>query len=90
MKHFSSFLKGFYLTVKCFLSNVIGNGKLLTNDFQIAEIFNKYFQNLMPNLDLNVQNNLLCQTPRNGDEVLSAIHLFLYKQSIFDPHPQIV
>ena len=44
----------------------------------------------MPNLDLNVQNNLLCQTPRNGDEVLSAIHLFLYKQSIFDPHPQIV
>ena len=27
----------------------------------------------MTNLDLNLQNNLLYQTPGNGDEVLTAI-----------------
>ena len=32
--------------------------KLLTN-----------FQNLVPNLFLKAPNNLLCQTPENGDEV---------------------
>ena len=30
-------------------------------------------QNLAPNLDLKVPNNLLSQTPENGDEMLSAI-----------------
>ena len=37
------------------------------------ELRNKYFQNLVPNLDLKVPNNLLCKTPENVDEVLAAI-----------------
>ena len=33
---------------------------MLTGDFEIAETFNIYFQNLVPILDLKVPNNLLC------------------------------
>ena len=66
----------FWKTVKSFFSNkssnfenisLIENSKLLTNDFEIVETFNKHFQNLVPNLDLKVTNNLLYQTPENGD-----------------------
>ena len=55
--------KKFWKTIKkffCGKSNnsesisLIENGKLLTNDFEIAEAFNKYFQNLVPNLALKV------------------------------------
>ena len=64
----------FWKTVKKFFSNksnnlenisLIENGKLPTDDFEIAETLNKYFQNLVPNSDLKVPNNLLCQTLEN-------------------------
>ena len=50
----------------------IKNGKLLIDDFEISKTFNKYFQNLVHNLELKVPNNVLCQTTENGDEVLAA------------------
>ena len=53
--------------------SLIANGKLLNDDFEIAETFNNYFQNLVPNLDLKIPNNLHCQTLENDDEVLTAI-----------------
>ena len=74
--------KKFWKTVKIFFSDksnnfenisLIENGKLLTNDFEFGETFNKYFQNLVPNLDFKVLKNLLCQTPENRGEVLAAI-----------------
>ena len=74
--------KKFWKTIKSFFSDksnnfenisLIENGKLLTDDFENAETFKKYLKNLVPNLDLQVPNNLLCQTPKNGDEVLAAI-----------------
>ena len=46
--------------------------ELLTDDFGTVETFNKYFQNPVSNLDLEVTNNLACQKPENGDEVLTA------------------
>ena len=42
----------------------------------------KYFQNLVPNLELTVPNNLICQTPENGDEVLAAISKYQNHSSI--------
>ena len=65
--------------VQCFFSDksssskkiyLIENGKLLTDDSDIAETFNKYLQKLVHNLDLKVSNDLLCQTPGNDDKVL--------------------
>ena len=53
--------------------SLIANGKLLNDDFETAETFNNYFQNLVPNLDLKIPNNLHCQTLENDDEVLTAI-----------------
>ena len=53
--------------------SLIENGKLLNDDFEIAETFSNYFQNLVPNLDLKIPNNYRCQTLENGDEVLTAI-----------------
>ena len=75
--------KKFWKTVKSFFSDksnnfenisLIENGNLLTDDFEIAETFNKFFQNLVPSLNLKVPSKLLCQAPENGDEVLAAIY----------------
>ena len=75
--------KKFFKKVKCFFSDksnnfenifLIENANLLTDDIEIAETFNKYFQNLVPNLDLKLPSKLLCQTPENGDEVLASIY----------------
>ena len=83
--------KKFWKTVKSFFSDksnnfqnisLIENGNLLTDDFEIAEAFNKYFQNLVPNLNLKVPSNLLCQTPENGHEVLAAIYKYQNHPSI--------
>ena len=57
-------------------TSLIENGSLLTNDFEIAETFNKHFQNLVPNLDLKIPCKLLCQTLKNGDEILAAIYKY--------------
>ena len=55
---------------------------MLTDDFEIAETFNKYFQNLVPNLDLKVPSTLLCQTQENSDEILAGICKFQKHPSI--------
>ena len=74
--------KKFWKATKSFFSDksnnfenksLIENDNLRTDDFEIAKTFNKYFQNLVTNLDLKVPSNLLCQTPENGDEILTAI-----------------
>ena len=62
--------------------SLIENDNLHTHDFEIAETFNKYFQNLVPNLDLKVPINLLCQTPENGDGILAAIYKYQNHTSI--------
>ena len=83
--------KKFWKTIKNFFSgksnnseniSLIESGNLLTDDFKIAETFNKYFQNLVPNLALKVPSNLLCQTPENGDEILAAIYKYQNHPSI--------
>ena len=61
---------------------LLENGNLLTDDFEIAETFNKYFQNLVPNLALKIPSKLLCQTPENGDEILAAIYKYQNHPSI--------
>ena len=59
----------FWKTVKSFFFYKSNNFKdisltevsrLLTDDFEIAKTLNKSFQNLVPNLDLKVPNNLIC------------------------------
>ena len=59
--------KKFWKAVKSFFSDksnnfenisLIENGNLLTDDFEIAETFNKYFQNLVPKLNLKVASKL--------------------------------
>ena len=75
--------KKFWKTVKSFFSDKsnnfeniahIENSNLLTNDFEIAETYYKYFQNLVSNLDPKVSSKLLCQTPENGNEILATIY----------------
>ena len=84
--------KKFWKTIKSFFSDkssnfknlsLIENGNLLTDDFEITETFNKYFQNLVLNLDLKVPSNLLCQTSENGAEILAAI-------SKYQNHPSMI
>ena len=83
--------KTFWKTVKSFFSDkssnfetipLTENGNLLTDNFEIAETFSKYFQNLVPNLNLKVPSKLLCEAPENGDEVLAAIYKYQNHPSI--------
>ena len=83
--------KKFWKTIKRFFSDksnnfenisVIENGNLLTDYFEIAETFNKYLQNLLPNLALKVPKNLLCQTLENGHEILAATYKYQNHPSI--------
>ena len=64
--------KTFWKTVKIFFCDksnnsenisLIENDNLLPNNFEVTETFRKYFQNLVPNLDLKVPSKLLCQAP---------------------------
>ena len=52
------------------------NSNLLTDFCEIAETFNKYFQTFVPNLELKVPSNLLCQTSENGDEIIATIYKY--------------
>ena len=83
-KKFLKTIKSFFFEKSNKFENIylIENDNLLTDDFEIAETFNKYFQNLVPNLDLKVPSNLLCQTPENGDEILAAIYKYQNHPSI--------
>ena len=74
--------KKFWKTVKSFFFDKLNNFEnifliekcnLLTYDIEIAENFNKYFQNCF-HLDFKVPSKILCQRPENGDEVLAAIY----------------
>ena len=63
---------------------LIEKSKLSTDNF--AKYFNEHFQNLVPNSDLKVPNNLLFQTPGNSYKVLITIikyqnHPSIKKQS---------
>ena len=57
-KKFSETIKSFFSDKSNSFQNIslIKNGNLLTNYFEIVESFNKYFQNLVPNLDLTLPN----------------------------------
>ena len=83
--------KTFWKTVKVFFCDksnnsenisLIENDNLLPNNFEITETFRKYFQNLVPNLDLKVPSKLLCQAPKKGDEVLPAIYKYQNHSSV--------
>ena len=65
-KKFGKTIKSFFSDKSINFENIslIEKGNLLTDDFEIAETFNKYFQNLVPNLDLKVPSKLLYQTPQ--------------------------
>ena len=58
-KKFLEIVKSFFSDKSSNFENVstIENSKLRTNDFEIAESFNKYFQNLVSNLGLKVPHN---------------------------------
>ena len=61
--------------------SLIEKGNLLTDDFEISETFNKYFQNLVPNLDLKVPqytNTRIIQVSKQSSK--NGILAFLSKQ----------
>ena len=44
--------------------SLIEKGNLLTDDFEISETFNKYFQNVVPNLDLKITKQVTLPNTR--------------------------
>ena len=57
-KEFCEIIKRFFFDKSNNFENIslAANGNLLTNDLEIGETFNKYFQNIVPNLDLKVSS----------------------------------
>ena len=72
--------KKFWKTIKSFFSDksnnfenisLIENGNLLADDFETAETFNKYFQNLVPKLGIKVPSKFA----KHQEMVISNIQI---------------
>ena len=74
--------KKFWATVKPLFSNKIKsteyitleeNGKIITNDKELARIFNKFFVNIVANLGINTKHSFLINTDNENDPIEKAI-----------------
>ena len=84
--------KKFWATVKPFFSNKIKlteyitleeNGKLISNDKELARIFNEFFVNLVLNLGINTNHSFLINTNNKNDPIEKAI-------AKYKGHPSII
>ena len=74
--------KKFWATVKPLFSNKIKsteyitleeNGKIITNDKELARIFNEFFVNIVANLRINTKHSFLINTDNENDPIEKAI-----------------
>ena len=74
--------KKFWATVKPLFSNKIKsteyitleeNGKIISNDKELARIFNEFFVNMVPNLGINTNHSFLINTDNENDPIEKAI-----------------
>jgi len=74
--------KQFWKTVKPFLSDkttndnkiiLVENDEILTDNLKIAETFNSYFSQIVPELNISIDRELLTDTSNISDPVLKAI-----------------
>ena len=74
--------KKFWATVKPLFSNKIKsteyitleeNGKIISNDKELARIFNEFFVNIVPNLGINTNHSFLINTDNEDDPIEKAI-----------------
>ena len=83
--------KKFWATVKSLFSNKIKsteyitleeNGKIISNDKELARIFNEFFVNIVPNLDINTNHSFLINTDNESDPIEKAIAKYKNHPSI--------
>ena len=83
--------KKFWATVKSLFSNKIKsteyitleeNGKIISNDKELARIFNEFFVNLVPNLGINTNHSFLINTDNENDPIEKAIAKYKNHPSI--------
>ena len=74
--------KKFWKTVKPFLSDktmmddnitLVENDEIITDDLKVAEIFNNFFSEIVPNLNITTNEDILTDTSYIDDPVLKAI-----------------
>ena len=83
--------KKFWATVKPLFSNKIKsteyitleeNGKVISNDKELARIFNEFFVNTVPNLGINTNHSFLINTDNENDPIEKAIAKYKNHPSI--------
>ena len=83
--------KKFWKTVKPFLSDktmvddkitLVENDEIITDDLKIAETFNNFFSEIVPNLNITTNSEILTDTSLIDDPVLKAIKKY-------EKHPSI-
>ena len=84
--------KKFQATVKPLSSNKIKsteyitleeNGKIISNDKELARKFNKFFVNILPNLSINTNHSFLINTSNKNDPIEKTI-------AKYKSHPSII
>ena len=84
--------KTFWATVKPLFSNKIKsaenivlseNGKLIKGEEEVVNIFNDFFVNIVPNLDIRTQHEFFNKTHNSKDPIANAI-------SKYENHPSII
>ena len=83
--------KKFWKTVKKFFGDksnncekitLVENNSLISDDQEIADIFKEYFESLVPNLKLQVPENLLTETSAESDPISKLIRKYSNHPSI--------
>ena len=83
--------KKFWPTVKPLFSNKIKsteyitleeNGTIISNDKELARIFNEFFVNIVPNLGINTNQSFLINTDNENDPIEKAIAKYKNHPSI--------
>ena len=83
--------KMFWKTIKPMFSNknvttesitLVKNDEIISDNQNIAELFNKFFANIVLELNLAIDDNLIENTDHISDPVLKAIEKFKYHPSI--------
>ena len=83
--------KKFWATVKPLFSNKIKsteyikieeNGRIISNDKELAGIFDNFFVNIIPNLGININHSFLMNTEDGDDPIKKAIAQYKNHPSI--------
>ena len=71
-----------FIEKKCKDNSTKSSGEITSDDKGVAEIFNKFFVNIVPNLNIPISHNYNADFLKADDPVIKALNKYKYHPSI--------